>query len=98
VSIVNIPFRFRAGHRELKPGRYVLTLVDDCALTLRAVDTDVSSECKIVRVDSSSGSAKGTLVFLEQNGGYLLSKAFWPNSTNLIHHRLVNQTLESLPQ
>ena len=78
MSIVNIPFRFRMGQRELQPGRYVLNLADEGTLELRAVDTSFSSECRIVRVENASPSNKGTLVFVEQSGGYALTKAFWP--------------------
>jgi hypothetical protein len=80
VSIVNIPFGFRAAQRELKPGRYVLHLIDEGVLGLRAVDTSVLSECRIVRVETASPSQKGTLVFVEQDGGYVLTKAFWPKT------------------
>lgn len=98
VSIVNIPFRFRAGQHDLKPGRYVLNVIDEGGLGLRAKDTSVSTECRIVRTEASSPSQKGSLVFIEQNGGYLLTKAIWPNGQNLAHRRLVNQSFESLPQ
>src|SRR5262249_46483398 len=80
VSIVNIPFGFRAGQRELKPGRYVLNLSDEGVLGLRTVDTSFSSECRIVRVETASPSQKGTLVFVEHDGGYSLTKAFWPKT------------------
>ena len=98
VSIINIPFRFRAGHRQWNPGRYVLELVDEGVLGLRAMDTSVSTKCTIVRVEAASPSRKGTLVFVEQNSGYVLTKAFWPNDTNLVQHRFVDETLESLAQ
>jgi hypothetical protein len=81
VSIVNIPFRFRMGPREMQPGRYVLNLTDEGVLGLRAMDTSESSECRIVRVETASPSKKGTLVFVEQGGGYVLTKAFWPETT-----------------
>jgi len=88
MSIVNIPFGFRAGHSQWNAGRYVLELIDEGELGLRTLDTSDSMKCTMVRAKASSPSNKGTLVFVEQDGSYLLSKAFWPASETLIHHRL----------
>jgi len=95
MSIVNIPFGFRAGHRQWNPGRYALQLIDEGVLGLRTLDTSDSMTCTMLRAKASSPSNKGTLVFVEQDGSYLLSKAFWPAGENLMSAKSVRKVTAS---
>jgi len=75
-SLVNIPFRFHAGGTEMESGRYMVHHVDDNVLRFTPVRGSGTPEIMILGNRAESGS--GTLVFLECDDRYLLSKAFWP--------------------
>ena len=79
VGAVDIPFPFRIENTELRSGRYIVRL-DKNQLKFTAEDgIEEEVECPAVTAATRTGSACGTLAFIEGGRRYLLCKAFWPS-------------------